>query len=298
MDIIRFKYFIAAAERLNFTVAAKEQFITQTAMSLHIKKMEDELGFKLFVRDKRSIKLTEAGGEFYIQAVQLLARYEMAIRSAKSLASGACGIISIMVPGYGEGYMLLDKLRRFCAEHPDVSLNILVEQSHRHIAELKNGAADLIIGPLSDAERDPELIIECLREDPIFVICNVQHPFAKLDKVTMKLLEEEPAILYDPQELPRSFREILTDREHVGLEPDSIIPVRNIGEILMYIGLERGVSFLPGFAIDRFIGSLSDVVSVPLEHNGAVPTMTTVLRYLKQSTNPILSNLVNILTEK
>ncbi|MDR2771118.1 MAG: LysR family transcriptional regulator, partial [Clostridiales Family XIII bacterium] len=52
MDIKGLQYFIAAAERLNFTTAAKECYITQTAMSLHISKMEDELGFKLFNRNR------------------------------------------------------------------------------------------------------------------------------------------------------------------------------------------------------------------------------------------------------
>ncbi|MCL2201781.1 MAG: LysR family transcriptional regulator [Oscillospiraceae bacterium] len=294
MDILRFKYFITAAERLNFTVAAKERYITQTAMSLHIKKMEDELGFQLFVRDKRSIRLTEAGRDFYHQAVQLVAKYEMAVKSAESLASGARGMIGVMMPGYGEGFMLLDKLRAFASMYPDVSLNIRVEAPGRHITELKNSMTDLIIGPPSDTERDPEIETQSLREDPIFVVCNSSHPFAKLEKVTANLLREEPAILYDPQELPNTFREMLNDREQLGLDTGVIIPVRNFGEMLMNIGLERGISFLPGFAVERLlpISNSADVVCLPLEHEGKVPTMTTVIGYLKSNTNPILANLV------
>ena len=67
MDIRGIKYFISAAECLNFTRAARECFITQTAMSQHIANMEKELGFQLFRRNNRNVELTPAGRDFYEQ---------------------------------------------------------------------------------------------------------------------------------------------------------------------------------------------------------------------------------------
>ena len=289
MDIVRLKYFITAAERLNFTIAAKERYITQTAMSLHIKKMEDELGFKLFIRDKRSIKLTEAGLDFYYQACELVTRYEMAVRRAEGLASGSRGTAGIMLPGYNEGYILLDKLRVFRNEYPDVNLTILVEPPGRHVAELKNGLCDIIIGAPSDMERDPEIISEFIREDPIFVICNVRHQFASLPFVMGCMLQSESAILCEPQWIPEALRTLLSDR-------NSVVSVKNIGEVLMHIGLERGVSFLPKFAANMLKPELSCVTAVPLIFDdSSTPTVTTALGYLKHNTNPVLKNLVSAL---
>jgi len=293
MDIIRLKYFIAAAERLNFTIAAKERYITQTAMSLHIKKMEDELGFKLFLRDKRSIKLTEAGSEFYTRAVQLVAQYEMAIRSVKNIASGARGNIGIMVPGYSEGFILIDKLRAFCSEYPDVNLTMLVEQPRRHIAELKNGTADITIGFMRDTERDPEIVTKNLREDPIYVVCHVNHPFAKMEKVSVDLIKEERTIILDPEELPSVFREMLSDSEHTDIGSDTVLPVKNFGEMLLNVALERGIGFLPAFAVERLIANQYEIVRVPIEQNGVMPTVSSILCYLKRSTNPVLKILLD-----
>ena len=298
MDIIRLKYFIAAAERLNFTIAAKERYITQTAMSLHIKKMEDELGFKLFLRDKRSIKLTEAGSEFYKRAVQLVAQYEMAIRSVKNIASGARGNIGVMVPGYSEGFILIDKLRAFCIEYPDVNLTMLVEQPRRHIAELKSGTADITIGFMHDTERDPEIITKNLREDPIYVVCNVNHPFAKMEKVSVDLIKEERTIILDPEELPSVFREMLSDSEHTDIGSDTVLPVKNFGEMLLNVALERGIGFLPAFAVARLIANQYEIVRVPIEQNGVTPTVASILCYLKRSTNPVLKILVDFMLEK
>lgn len=61
MDMKSLNYFVHAAETLNFTKAAKECYISQTAISLSIAKMEEELGFMLFDRNNRSIRLTPAG---------------------------------------------------------------------------------------------------------------------------------------------------------------------------------------------------------------------------------------------
>ncbi|HVI39848.1 MAG TPA: LysR family transcriptional regulator [Anaerovoracaceae bacterium] len=65
MDIRSLKYFISAAQNLNFTKAASECFITQTAMSLSIAKLEEELNFKLFYRCNHRVKLTDSGEVFF-----------------------------------------------------------------------------------------------------------------------------------------------------------------------------------------------------------------------------------------
>ena len=72
MDIRGLQYFISAAECLNFTRAARECYITQTAMSLHIAKMEKELGFQLFSRKNHVVKLTPAGKDFYVRAQRIV----------------------------------------------------------------------------------------------------------------------------------------------------------------------------------------------------------------------------------
>ena len=88
MDIRGLKYFIAAAECLNFTKAARECYITQTAMSLHIAKMEEELGFQLFNRNNRTVELTMAGRDFYQRARLVVQTYEEAVCHSRYTACG------------------------------------------------------------------------------------------------------------------------------------------------------------------------------------------------------------------
>ena len=62
MNLKQMEYFVAAAEQLNFTRAAKKCFISQTAMTLQIRSLEEKIGVPLFVRDKHHVELTAAGG--------------------------------------------------------------------------------------------------------------------------------------------------------------------------------------------------------------------------------------------
>ena len=64
MELRQLKYFVKSAEYLNFSVAAKHLYITQSTLSQQIKQLEFELGFELFLRNSRHISLTEAGEEF------------------------------------------------------------------------------------------------------------------------------------------------------------------------------------------------------------------------------------------
>ena len=82
MDINSMRYFIAAAEHLNFTKAAHACYITQTAMSAAIAKMEKELGATLFHRSNKKVELTEAGGRHIAEAKALHDKLEDCYRRA------------------------------------------------------------------------------------------------------------------------------------------------------------------------------------------------------------------------
>jgi DNA-binding transcriptional LysR family regulator len=297
MDIKGLQYFIAAAERLNFTTAAKECYITQTAMSLHISKMEDELGFKLFNRNrnKRLMELTSAGQDFVHRARKLVREYEMALRYSAGVAAGVTGRLGVMVPSCIEGFVLMDRLRAFREHYPDVELTIYVEPPDRHISYIKSGYADVCVGAPDDMEPDEDFSVIRLREDPIVLICSARHPFAREEKVDSGALKNERVILIGPGGIPNTFRILHNNRLQLGFEPESFISVNNMDEMLLMIELERGVGFLPCFVSDRIRMERAGVAFVPCDNNGSVPTMTTALGYLKSNSNPAIENLKEML---
>lgn len=103
VSIQRLPVFLSAAEHLNFTRAAEEQCISQTAVSQQIKLLEQELGYALFVRGKRGVSLTPAGEVFYRQCRQLMIRYNGAAAQGKKVALGNATDLRI---GYAGAYEL------------------------------------------------------------------------------------------------------------------------------------------------------------------------------------------------
>ena len=95
MNLKQMEYFVAAAEQLNFTRAAKKCFISQTAMTLQIQSLEEKIGVPLFVRDKHHVELTAAGKVYLNEARAILVRAEEAAKLARTAAEGVAGELTI-----------------------------------------------------------------------------------------------------------------------------------------------------------------------------------------------------------
>ncbi|MDR0850980.1 MAG: LysR family transcriptional regulator [Clostridiales Family XIII bacterium] len=288
MDIKGLRYFIAAAERLNFTTAAKECYITQTAMSLHIGKMETELGFMLFDRSNRVVGLTSAGEDFLQKARLIVQGYDNAVQHSASIAAGVRGIINVTFPSCMEGFAYMERFKAFQSEYPDIEINLNVESPDKLIGLLKNRQSDVIFGALYEMLQDPDCNVIELREDEAVLICGSDHPFAKMDHVTADMLNQEIFFMSAPKSLPLTYKKFRSKWLAAGFEPKDVHPVRNLDEILMMIDLGRGVALLPAFISDNVNPLTTGVVRVPCEYEGEAPTMRVALSYMKDNQNPTL----------
>jgi len=295
MDIKGLQYFVAAAERLNFTSAARACYITQTAMSLHISKMEDELGFKLFTRNKKAVELTEAGRDFYKRARSVIEHYERSVLCSANVAQGMTGTINVTFPSCLEGFVFIEKLDRFQKEYPQVDLNILVKPFNELVASVKSGKSDIAFGSPDDMELSPEFTVIKLREDPVVLICGAGHPLAKQSKITAEMLHDQSIVLPRPEGMPQTYKALQTIGFKPGFEKNTILHVNNIDEFLLMVELGRGVGFLPGFIRTRIVSKPAALVCIDCEFDHATPKLTTAAGFLKDNRNPVLANLIEIL---
>jgi DNA-binding transcriptional LysR family regulator len=299
MDIKGLRYFIAAAERLNFTTAAKECYITQTAMSLHISKMETELGFKLFDRNKRVVELTDAGKDFLRYARTLLIDYSQAVQHSTGIAIGQEGTITVMIPSLMEGTVFLEHFRNFLTDYPDVTLNIKVENPGKMVGALKKGRIDLAISPPYEMEIDPDIQTVVLRRDPGMLIVSKQHPFATDGKtVTAALLEEENFIVTLDDETPATFRMVRKKWRESGFELRHYTGVQNMDEMLMLVELNKAIGIVPEFVRQSIRPNGGICVIDNVEYEGHAPELITAIGYLIDSPNPVVDNLLKYMQER
>jgi DNA-binding transcriptional LysR family regulator len=139
------RYFVVAAEEENFRRAARLLHISQPPLSQQIARLESELGVKLFYRDHRAVRLTEAGRQFLPQAQRALAQADSALRHARAVGAGEVGDV---VLGYEESVMyglLPDVVRQLAAHHPNLRLSLRQGRNHELSHAVKRGDVDVAV---------------------------------------------------------------------------------------------------------------------------------------------------------
>ena len=144
MDIENIKCFISLAECLNFTKAAEKEHTTQTSMSRKINSLESELHVTLFHRDRRSVKLTSAGTEFYTQAKKLIELYDQSVQTVQNIH---CGLIRELKIGLGlyEDALIQSYIDSYMAQNPSVRVSCLQFRYHQLLEQFQENMLDIIL---------------------------------------------------------------------------------------------------------------------------------------------------------
>ncbi|MBO1334933.1 LysR substrate-binding domain-containing protein [Streptomyces sp. VRA16 Mangrove soil] len=185
------RYFAAVADELNFTRAAGRLYVSQPALSKQIRMLERQLGADLFVRDRRTVRLTAVGEALLPHARAVLAAWETAeaaVREARTAERHSLVVGMSTSPGRG----LLPALRsRLLAGHPAARPALRQVNWADPSAGLADGSSDVAFVwlPLPDAERYRSVVVA---EEPRLVALPSGHPLAARTEVDFAELLDEP----------------------------------------------------------------------------------------------------------
>src|SRR5437868_1729552 len=138
MELRHLRYFIAVAEEENVSRAALKLHVSQPGISRQIRDLEDELGFQLFERSAKSLKLTEPGKIFLTEARAVLQRAEDAVKAARAIATGSSELHIGYAPSL-TARILPPALRAFQAELPNVRVKLHDFSTEEMLAGLREG---------------------------------------------------------------------------------------------------------------------------------------------------------------
>lgn len=183
MNLQQIHYFLALADELHFWKTSEKVFITQSALSRHIKSMEQELGFDLFERDKRNVKLTPAGEFLREHYAKLLADFESVTRRAGLIASGEIGAIRIGFPASITFSVLPDLLLALHQKHPHIVAQMIEVDASDVDPFLQSHRIDIAFNRESPKAKD--LTSRHLMTENFALVVSAQHRFA--GKKSLKL---------------------------------------------------------------------------------------------------------------
>lgn len=193
MELRQLKYFVKSAEYLNFSVAAKHLYITQSTLSQQIKQLEFELGFELFMRNSRHISLTEAGEEFLPFARKTILDAEDGVQRLYDLQHVKTGTLRIGVT-YSLSTVLTEGLLRFMKEFSGIKLEIFYKTVDELMLLLREHKVDLILSykPLTDA---PDVDSMSLFENTLALVVSKDDPLSVRKKIKLQELAGKPLVL-------------------------------------------------------------------------------------------------------
>ena len=193
MELRQLKYFVKSAEYLNFSVAAKHLYITQSTLSQQIKQLEFELGFELFLRNSRHISLTEAGEEFLPFARKTIDDAEDAVQRLHDLQHVKVGTLRVGVT-YSLSTVLTEGVISFMKEFPGIKLEVYYKTVDELLTLLRDRRLDFILSykPLNDA---PDIKSMPLFENSLAVVVCKEHSLASRKNIQLQELEGKHLIL-------------------------------------------------------------------------------------------------------
>lgn len=295
MDIDGLRYFIKAAETLNFTRAANECSITQTAMSQHISNMENTLGFKLFIRTTRSVSLTPAGSSFYLQAKQLLDDYSRAVRHCTDIASGKISTIRVLVPSVVEGHVVMPRFQAFQRDNPNVKLEISIRDTHTIAHQLNNGLCDIAISWPYEFDKHTTHTYT-IAEFDLDLLCSHVHPLSGKKQVELKDIAVDDLYAVNVTQMPRTRFNMERMWADQGLTMPDLSVQHNVAfveEILLRIKLNPRIMVLVPTYLKHYLSTsyASIPLNAPLKFHLAVALQkdnprSEVLRLAKALADP------------
>jgi len=195
LTLRQLKVFEAVARHLNYTRAAEELHLTQPAVSMQVKQLEESLGVALFEQLGKRIHLTEAGTEVlgYARSVtQQLDELEAVLHRMKGLGGGRLRI-SVATTA---NYFIPTLLGSFSRRYPDVTVSLDVTNRETLLRQLAENTVDLVVMGQPPVEADVEA--EAFMDNPLVVVAPPDHPLAKKKKIPLARLQEETFLVREP----------------------------------------------------------------------------------------------------
>ncbi|CAI3949330.1 DNA-binding transcriptional regulator [Commensalibacter communis] len=194
MDIRALRYFVEVVQLNGFSRASDTLCVTQPAISRTIQHLEDELGFKLLIREVDGVKLTDEGSILFDQAKELLRQFNEIKHSLKDKSGPLKGTLNVGIPPIISSTYFADIILTFTKLHPQVELKIFEMGTNKIIKALNEGTIETatVVLPLSDHNFD---IQKCSTER-LALIVNKSHSFASKKEIQFIELLQQPLILF------------------------------------------------------------------------------------------------------
>ncbi len=243
LELRHLRYFVAVAEELHFGRAAARLHLAQPPLSQQIRRLEEILGYALFLRTSRAVKLTAAGEVFLERARRTLRNVVEDLEEARSIGRGDEGALRVGFIGSGMLTPLPEMLGRYRRLYPRVQLKLVESYTADIAMQLERGVLDAAF--LRDGGPMPGLRVEPMFSEAFVAVLPATHRLARKRVISVGELKEEPFVFFAPIAGKLAYEKPISLCERHGFRPRVVQEAPQWLTILRLIGAGLGVSIAP-----------------------------------------------------
>ena len=288
MELRHLRYFVAVGEEQHYGRAASRLRVAQPALSRQIKDLELELGFQLFERLPRGVKLSSAGKLFLQDARRVLQQVDEATARAERVARGLSGSLRIGFPEHASWQGAVpDSFRRFREQQPDAELQLEPASSLEQLEAVRSGHLDAgFVHLMSHSDRELESLPVSVQHIELAML--KRHPLTKLKTVRLRDLADMPFVWFPRWASPILYDRLMHECFRGGLKSPRIVQEGlNEATILSLVSTGLGVGWVLGSARWR---SPRTIVILPVADLKIPLPLTLVWR--RDNSSRLLANFV------
>ncbi|NYF91151.1 LysR substrate-binding domain-containing protein [Tunturiibacter empetritectus] len=243
IELRHLRYFLAVAETLHFSKAARRLGMAQPPLSQQIKRLEQMLGHALFERTTRGVKLTAAGQLLARRARSTMEKVDEDLAQVRRLGRGEEGTLTVGFSGSVMFTELPAAIQSFRRHYPKVELRLRELVTSAQIAALLNGQIDLAF--LRDGDPTEGIRITTLLKERYVAVLPEAHPLAQRKTLGVKALEGEPFIMFARRMGPLAYDRTIACCERSGFRPNIVQDAPQWLTLVRLVAAGLGVTLAP-----------------------------------------------------
>ncbi|WP_207004093.1 LysR family transcriptional regulator [Trinickia mobilis] len=237
------KVFVAVARHRNFTRAAREFDLTQSAVSRCVRELEEAVELKLFDRTTRQVELTAAGASLERRIGRLLDEFELVLREERTAHDGQTGVVVIASNPALSSSWVPERLARCAAMFPNLIVMVKDQPQSTVLASVERGEVDFGIVSDADALRTDALHAQVLFSTPLCAVLPEAHLLAQCTRLMWNALSNVPLVTLSPDAGIRLAVERALSAHRMQGRP--VQELGHVAAVLRMIELGIGVGVLP-----------------------------------------------------
>jgi DNA-binding transcriptional LysR family regulator len=293
MELRHLRYFVAVAEDLHFRRAAERLHVAQPAVSEQVRKLEQELGVRLFDRSQRCVSLTAAGSALLVEARSILRHADVAQQAARTASQQATMRMRIGYLPDALPTSVSRALRHLATAAPAVEVDLTTGPAARLIDDVRGDRLDAAVTMLPAATNG--LRVTLLGDHGVVAVLPVTHPRAVDRAIRLERLVPDRLVVLPRPANPAFHDTVAAMCRDASIAPTFVeLPEAQVEHVLLSVAAGAGVALLPGSAAERFASP--GVRFVPVEGPSATCQSAALTR--RDADNVVTAGFVRCLTRQ